>query len=104
MILIHTPQNNHKKFQLGTIYLSSGVFYENGTNPKFTDFMHSCLDRHASGDWGDISRQDKEENNFSLSQPLRIFSAYNIPTDYRKLFIITEADRKRTQILFSEEY
>lgn len=60
------------------------------------------LRRHLSGDWGDISDDDKRENNFSVSRALRIFSAYNSPAG--KLWIITEADRSATTFLLPEEY
>jgi hypothetical protein len=35
------------------------------------------LSRHQAGDWGDLSDDDKQENEFSMDKELRIFSAYH---------------------------
>jgi hypothetical protein len=61
------------------------------------------LDRHVRGDWGDLSDDDKRENEFSVDKPLRIFSAYHTAKGV-KLWVITEADRSATTILLPEEY
>ena len=60
------------------------------------------LRRHMTGDWGDLSEDDKKENDYSVSRNLRILSAYG--TGENKLWLITEADRNTTTILFPEEY
>lgn len=61
------------------------------------------LDRHVSGDWGDVDDEDKQENELSLRSGLRILSAY-ITSAGDKIWIITEADRSATTILLPEEY
>jgi len=61
------------------------------------------LSRHQSGDWGDLSDEDKRENEFSVDKELRIFSAYHL-SDGTKIWIITEADRSATTILLPSEY
>ena len=60
------------------------------------------LARHVTGDWGDLSEDDKKENDFSVTRNLRILSAYG--TGESKLWIITEADRSATTILRPDEY
>ncbi len=65
--------------------------------------VKQLLDRHFSGDWGDISEADKQENELSVEKGFRIWSAYNLPTGVR-VSIITEADRSATTVLLSEEY
>jgi hypothetical protein len=60
------------------------------------------LERHQSGDWGDLSEEDWRENDFAVSRRLRILSAYGQPPD--RLWVITEADRSVTTILRPEEY
>jgi hypothetical protein len=60
------------------------------------------LSRHLSGDWGDLCKEDKEENNFSLINGFRLLSAYE--TGEGRLWIITEADRSATTVLLPEEY
>ena len=62
------------------------------------------LSRHQSGDWGDISEDDKKENELSLKEGFRMLSAYKLPNDGGKVWIITEADRSVTTILLPEEY
>lgn len=59
--------------------------------------------RHAAGDWGDLSAEDRRENEYSIPRHLRIFSAYNVGEGQR-VFVITEADRSVTTILLAEEY
>jgi hypothetical protein len=61
------------------------------------------LERHQSGDWGELSQQDKRENELSLRKGFRILSAYRTSKGVR-LWIITEADRSATTILLPEEY
>ena len=61
------------------------------------------LDRHASGDWGELDEEDKRENEFSVRNGLHILSAYTTHAG-DKLWIITEADRSATTLLLPEEY
>lgn len=60
------------------------------------------LHRHLNGDWGDLSDEDKAENEYSVDKDLRLLSAYETPAG--KIWIITEADRSATTILLPEEY
>jgi hypothetical protein len=59
--------------------------------------------RHASGDWGDVSSEDWQENDLSLREGFRLLSSYHLSTGV-KIWIITEADRSATTILLPEEY
>ena len=60
------------------------------------------LQRHQSGDWGDLDAEDQRENNYAVHRWLRIFSAYGKPPD--RLWVITEADRSVTTILRPDKY
>jgi hypothetical protein len=60
------------------------------------------LARHASGDWGDLDEDDRRENELSLRHDWRILSSY--PVREKTIWVITEADRSVTTILFPEEY
>ncbi len=60
------------------------------------------LERHQSGDWGDLDEHDQRENDYAVQRWLRIFSAYGQPPD--RLWVITEADRSVTTILRPDEY
>lgn len=61
------------------------------------------LRRHAQGDWGELDAEDRAENEFSLTNGLRLLSAYNLK-DGTRIWIITEADRSVTTILLPSEY
>ncbi len=61
------------------------------------------LRRHMSGDWGELSDDDIEENELSLKQDLRLLSRYET-TKGEHLWIITEADRSATTLLLPEDY
>ena len=89
------------KFQLGQLLMTRGVMISL-QDVEFADFVTESLKRHAAGDWGDLSEEDKKENDFSLDKYLRLLSAYK-KNDW-KIWIITEADRSATTILFPEEY
>ena len=89
---------------LGRVVATRGVHDLSSQNPEFAEFIQKCLNRHAQGDWGDMSQEDKNENDLALKAGnLRIFSAYE-KTELPKIWIITEADRSATTILFPDEY
>lgn len=58
--------------------------------------------RHVSGDFGDICDEDKQANLDAIKNGYRIFSSYD--TDDGTIFVITEADRSATTVLFANEY
>ncbi len=64
---------------------------------------HPYLQRHVTGDWGDLSHQDKAANTLALMTGERIISAYRTAKGV-KLWVITEADRSATCILLPKEY
>ena len=61
------------------------------------------LNRHVTGDWGELCDEDKKANDISLRHGYRILSAYTTGVG-EKIWIITEADRSVTTILLPEEY
>jgi hypothetical protein len=90
------------KFSLGKIYSSAGVNEMMIRDPSFKQFVNRSLARHVEGDWGDLCEEDKKENELSLREGFRLLSAYK--NDEHKIWIITEADRSVTTVLFPEEY
>ena len=66
------------------------------------DLLPTLLERHRSGDWGDMPPEDARENEISVRYGFRIISSYRV--DGAKLWIISEADRSATTILLPEEY
>ena len=92
------------RFELGQLVMTRGVNDKIAEDSKFAKFVTESLKRHASCDWGDMCQEDKEENNLALKEgDLRIFSAYEDKV-LAKIWIITEADRSATTILFPDEY
>jgi hypothetical protein len=65
--------------------------------------IYKCLLRHVQGDWGDLSEEDRQENELSLREGFRLFSVYH-DRNGTKFWIITEADRSVTTILLPSEY
>ena len=62
------------------------------------------LERHISGDWGEVPPEDARENARSLKYGWRVLSSYPVGEDGGKVWIITEADRSSTCILRPEDY
>jgi len=92
------------KFPLGTMVMTCGVADKVAEDSGFSQFVFKSLTRHANGDWGDMCQEDKNENELALKAgTLRIFSAYE-NDGMPKIWIITEADRSATTILFPDEY
>ena len=95
-------------FNTGQIVASRGVYDLAYQNPDFAQFVQKSLNRHVKGDWGDVGGEDKQTNDQSLKQGTRLLSAYNddrFPKyGVATIWIITEADRSATTILFPDEY
>lgn len=64
----------------------------------------SLLDRHISGDWSDMDKEDQQANRQAIKEGSRVLSSYKLPPENTKIWIITEADRSSTTILLPEEY
>lgn len=60
------------------------------------------LDRHQSGDWGEVPCEDARENERSVRDGYRILSSY--PVGEKRVWVITEADRSSTCLLLPSEY
>jgi len=95
-------------FETGPIVSTIGIREMMLNNVDAADAIQKCLDRHMSGDWGDLCEDDKAMNDESIEAEKsgewtdRLFSSYE--TDFGKIYIITEYDRSVTTILLPEEY
>jgi hypothetical protein len=70
--MTHEHEPPQPKFELGQLVGTPGAreaFQRNGQEPF--DFLF----RHATGDWGDLEDEDKQENDFSVDKELRILRA-----------------------------
>ena len=93
-----TPKKNEARFSLGTVYITAGA-----RDALTEDDVRVALGRHIRGDWGDVCKEDAEENELSLRENFRLLSSYR-NTAGVKFWIITESDRSATTILLPEEY
>jgi hypothetical protein len=88
------------KFELGQLVATPGALAaleESGEAPG------TFIARHACGDWGELSDEDRKENEFSLLHGFRLLSSYRL-RNATKIWVITEADRSSTTLLLPEEY
>jgi hypothetical protein len=88
------------KFPLGQVVATPGALEaltEAGQTPAF------FLEKHVSGDWGEVCTDDKGLNDEALTTGERILSAYRTLKNAR-LWVITEADRSSTCLLTPDEY
>lgn len=86
-------------FSLGQIVATSAVldhFAEHSIRPD------SFLRRHVRGDWGNVPPEDARENDFSVLNGFRVLSSYE--AGGKRFWIITEADRSSSCIIFPAEY
>lgn len=88
-------------FSLGQIVATPGALSALGDEGTGAEAL---LKRHVTGDWGDLSEDDRQENELSINEGLRILSAYKLPRTGAKLWVITEADRSVTTVLLPDEY
>ena len=95
-----TNQRPQPKFALGHIVATPGAL---AALEKAQQSPQEFLDRHAVCDWGDIVEEDKQENEWSLENGFRLFSAYHT-SDGTKIYVITEHDRSATTILLPADY
>jgi len=88
-------------FSLGQIVSTPGALRALGDEGTGADEL---LKRRATGDWGDLSEDDRRENALSVAENFRILSAYTLPRTGVKVWVITEADRSATTLLLPDEY
>ena len=77
-------------------------------DPVFAKFLSHSIQRHINGDWGDLCQEDRDANDQALINGGRILSKYNSSLTIGRypdtIWIITEADRSSTTVLFPHEY
>jgi hypothetical protein len=95
---MNAPNPSIAKFRLGHV-----VVTPNALTRFAQDDILAALQRHQSGDWGELPEEDRQENELSLQQGFRLLSAYS-SAEGVKFWIITEADRSSTTVLLPEDY
>jgi hypothetical protein len=93
------------RFRLGKIIGTAAAvktMAEAGIDPQ------GLIQRHARGDWGEVSEdvqlanEQSARTTFTTNRP-RIFSSYTLGTG-KTIWVYTEADRSVTTFLLPEEY
>ncbi len=103
-----TDFTSNPKFPLGQIVSTPAAIdflAENEAANAGAALSQKLLGRHQSGDWGEMSNEDKRTNDESLGKGEdagRIFSSYNVGDG--KVWIITEWNRESTTILLPSDY
>ena len=90
-----------KKFNMGQLVITPGAKDSIGTD-GIKDMLVAIFEKHAYGDWGDISPEDKLANDEALENGGHLLSSYVI--NGVRYWIITEANRSVTTVLLPEEY
>jgi hypothetical protein len=99
-----TPPSPHSpkpeaKFQLGQVVGTPAALAHlslHGIDPV------ALVERHQTGDFGDLDAGDIQANKLSVIEGNRILSAYEIGAD--RVYVITESNRSSTMILLASEY
>lgn len=87
------------RFALGQMVMTPGVedlVVSGAVNPG------PLIQRHASGDWGDVDAHDRGVNDAAVLDGSRILSVYKVGPE--TVWVITEADRSVTTLLLPSEY
>lgn len=104
-------QTKTQPLELGRVLITAGVdsFLQEQEESTMIAFVHQSLVRHRQHDWGVIDPDDVKVNEHALEHQARVMSSYPIPRDVShpketQIWVITEADRSSTTILFPSEY
>ncbi len=96
--MVSQPGESPARFELGRV-----VITRNAHARIPPEDVLCALGRHGRGDWGELEEEDREENELSLKEGLRLLSSY-IARNGLKFWVITEADRSSTTVLLPEDY
>ena len=86
------------KFRLGHI-----VSTPNALSQLTNEDILLGIQRHQSGDWGDLPAGNKAANDRALVERTRLWSVYRSATGV-KFWLITDANRRITTVLLPEDY
>ena len=94
------------KFSLGMLCATAGDAEQTRQDREFHAFVWQRLSRYREGDWGDMTSSDKRANDDAVAcGDARILASYKRPDHpTQNIWIITEADRSATTVLFPDEY
>ncbi len=83
-----------RKFKLGKLVVTPHAAHVLQQSGSSADMV---LSRHAAGDWGEVSEQEREINERALDEHFNLVSNYRM-TDDQFITVFTKADRSMTMI------
>lgn len=90
------------RFETGPVFQTRRIATTTEQHPDFFTELAEAYQQYAAGNWGVLTELDKEANEEAIKNGGRILARYN--TSHGDIYIITEADRSATTILFRDEY
>lgn len=93
---------NQYFLELGREVVTPGIYGAMESSREFESEIMHAMQLFCLGNWGRMSEEDKEMNELALKDGGRLMGTYK--TCKEKVWIITEADRSVTTVLFPREY
>jgi hypothetical protein len=96
-------------FAVGRVVLTDAAddllsTFNRGPVGREDDVLADLLERHASGDWGEVTPATAEANEKALREGgLRLLSVYHLPDAAHVVWVVTEPDRSRTTFLLPDD-
>jgi hypothetical protein len=90
----------HRATRKGKTHVTCGAIRAgDGTGTLDADTLQRLLQRHTSGDWGDVPPHIHQTNRYALEYHHSLLSCYFHPADGIRMVVIhTLADRRETVI------
>ena len=94
------------KLDLGTVLLTRDITNKAKEDPDFGSFIVSCTERFSNFDWGVLPEEAQNLNKKALNpyEPGMLHVIYIFPKTDDSVWIIQEANRSYTTVLFPSEY
>lgn len=94
------------KIPLGRLVMTRGVADFFDEHPKIMTMMWGWLGLHQTGECPYLDEEDQATNHAAIQYGNRVLTAWPTGMDgeQKKIWIITEADRSSTTLLFPDEY
>ena len=93
-------------FSLGQVVFTrnlwTNLLSHYGDNAGILRATADLLERHRTGDWGNLDAEDTAANDAAVKHGGRLFSSYKVGEEV--VWIITEGDRSLTTLLLPEDY
>lgn len=92
-------------FKLGRLTATSSISAEMEDSMAFCRFVLKSVSRYGAGDWGELSARDKLSNDSAvINGDDMILGVYVSKELQNKIYILTDANRSFTTVMFPSEY